>query len=196
MVMKPLNTEQFDPRAEVLSATLKLFSEKGFFRTSMQDISVEAGVSIGSIYYHFKNKEIIARALYDMLLDQMSAQTRCFLEKEDTFQESCRGLILHFFKVAEQEPQALKFLLYARHQEFMPEHPAICQARPFELLMEAAQKAITRGELRDVDPMVLITTIFGGPMRLMLMKIDGIMDAPIEDYFEASWECIWRGIAR
>lgn len=194
--MKPLKTEQHDPRAEVLAATLKLFSEKGFFKTSMQDISQEARVSIGSIYHHFKNKEIIAKALYDMLLEAMTLKTRDYLESEDSFQASCKALIRHFFEVAEKEPHALKFLLYARHQEFLPEQPAICQAKPFELLMEAAKKAIASGELRDVDPVILITATFGGPMRLMLMKVDGILDAPLEDCFDASWECIWRGIAR
>lgn len=194
--MKPLDVGQFDPRAEVLATTLKLFSEKGFFRTSMQDISREANVSIGSIYHHFKNKEILAKALYDMLLDAMTAKTLHFLETEDTFEASCKGLIRHFFEVAEKEPHALKFLLYARHQEFLPEQPAICQARPFELLLKAAQEAIASGELRDANPVVLITATFGGPMRLMLMKVDGVMDAPLESFFEDSWECIWRGISR
>ncbi len=194
--MKSLNIEHFDTRAEVLTATLKLFSSNGFFKTSMQDISIEANVSIGSIYHHFKNKEILAKALYDMLLNRMIKKTQYYLDKEESFQASCKGLIRHFFGVAEKEPQALKFLLYARHQEFLPEQPAICQARPFELLIEAAKKAIAGGELRDVDPVILITATFGGPMRLMLMKVDGIMDAPIDAYFDASWECIWRGISR
>ncbi len=194
--MKPLKAEQFDPRAEVLAATLRLFSEKGYFRTSMQDISVEAKVSIGSIYHHFQNKEVIARALYDMLLDNMTLKTAYFLEQEETFQAGCKGLIRYLFGVAEQEPHAVKFLLYARHQEYLPGQPAICQARPFELLLEAAKAAVARGELRDVDPVILITATFGGPMRLMLMKVDGVMAGPLEDFFETSWECIWRGIAR
>ena len=194
--MKAPNVEHLDPRTEVLNATLTLFSEKGFFKTSMQDISAESKVSIGSIYHYFDNKEVIARALYDMLLANMTAQTKYFLEKEETFQDSCKGLIRYLFEVAENKPQALKFLLYARHQEFLPDRPAICQAQPFELLLEAAKEAIARGELRNVDPIILITATFGGPMRLMLMKVDGVMDAPLESFFDASWECIWRGIAR
>ncbi len=194
--MQLLKAKKFDTRFEVLSATLKLFSEKGFFRTSMQDISAEASVSIGSIYHHFKNKEVIAKALYDMLLDSMTAQTQLCLDTEESFRASCKRLIRYFFEVAEQQPHALKFLLYARHQEFLPNHPAICQAKPFELLIVAAKEAIASGELRDVDPVIVVSSTFGGPMRLMLMKVDGVMDVPIEACFDASWECIWRGISR
>ncbi|MDA3833211.1 MAG: TetR/AcrR family transcriptional regulator [Spirochaetales bacterium] len=194
--MKPLNTEQFDPRVEVLKATLTLFSEKGYFRTSMQDISAEAKVSIGSIYHHFQNKEVIAQALYDMLLDRVTSNTTYYLAKEETFEAGCKGLIRHFFRATEHDPHAVKFLLYARHQEFLPDYPAICQARPFELLVEAAKKGIASGELRDIDPVILITAALGGAMRLMLRKVDGVMETPLDDYFEASWECTWRGISR
>ena len=56
-----------DPRQQVLDAVLTLFSERGYFATTVQDISSESGVSVGSIYHHFGDKEGIARSLYHML---------------------------------------------------------------------------------------------------------------------------------
>ena len=46
-----------------LRVALRLFSEKGFFNTSVQDIVAAAGVSVGFIYHNFSDKEGIARAL-------------------------------------------------------------------------------------------------------------------------------------
>ena len=43
----------------ILAASMKLFSEKGFDKTSMQEIVDESGVSKGSIFHHFKSKEEI-----------------------------------------------------------------------------------------------------------------------------------------
>jgi len=43
----------------ILSASMKLFSEKGFDKTSMQEIVDESGVSKGSIFHHFNSKEEI-----------------------------------------------------------------------------------------------------------------------------------------
>ena len=60
-----------DVESVIFETALKLFTEKGYFNTSVHDIQKEANVSIGSIYHYFKNKEAIARAIYSDLLIQM-----------------------------------------------------------------------------------------------------------------------------
>jgi AcrR family transcriptional regulator len=190
-----MKVEQYVPRQDILDATLRLFSAKGYFGTSMQDIRKESGVSIGAIYHYFKNKEEIACALYDSLLEQMSEKTDQYLCNEKTFEASCRALIKYFFAMAEEKPHALQFLLYARHREFLPNKMPICTAKPFELLLAAGQEAMAAGEVREMHPVVLVTTVFGGPFRLILLKIDGIMELPLTDFFDESWDCIWRAVA-
>lgn len=51
-------------RAQILEAALDLFSRQGYRGTSIRDISTAAGVSTGSVYHHFKDKE----ELFDTLL--------------------------------------------------------------------------------------------------------------------------------
>lgn len=43
----------------ILSTAAKLFTEKGFEKTSIQDILNELGMSKGAIYHHFRSKEEI-----------------------------------------------------------------------------------------------------------------------------------------
>ncbi len=43
-------------QAQVLAAAVRVFSEKGFDRATIQDVARQAGVSEGSIYNYFKNK--------------------------------------------------------------------------------------------------------------------------------------------
>lgn len=51
-------------RAEsILLAAARVFSAKGYAATSMREISQASGASLGSIYYHFRSKEEILRAL-------------------------------------------------------------------------------------------------------------------------------------
>ena len=49
----------------VITASLKLFKEKGFEKTSMQDIVDASDMSKGAIFYHFKSKEEIFIAAMD-----------------------------------------------------------------------------------------------------------------------------------
>ena len=47
----------------ILSTSMKLFHEKGFDKTSMQEIVDASGVSKGSIFHHFRSKEEILTAV-------------------------------------------------------------------------------------------------------------------------------------
>lgn len=52
------------PRIEtILAGAAAAFSANGFAATSMREIAQRTGASLGSIYYHFTNKEDILRAL-------------------------------------------------------------------------------------------------------------------------------------
>jgi AcrR family transcriptional regulator len=52
-------------RRGVLDAGLSLFSHQGFRATSVREIAEKAGVSTGSVYHHFSDKEAIFRELLD-----------------------------------------------------------------------------------------------------------------------------------
>ena len=54
-------------KAQILDAALKLFSEKGFEATTMQNIVDLSGMSKGAIYYHFRDKMEIYEGLYESL---------------------------------------------------------------------------------------------------------------------------------
>ena len=49
--------------AEILDAALKMFAEKGYAGARMEDIAARAGVTKGTIYLYFENKEAVFKAL-------------------------------------------------------------------------------------------------------------------------------------
>jgi len=49
--------------AEILDAALKVFAEKGFAGARMEDIAARAGVTKGTIYLYFENKEAVFKSL-------------------------------------------------------------------------------------------------------------------------------------
>lgn len=46
----------------IITISAKLFAEKGYDKTSMQDIADAVGMSKGGIFHHFNSKEEIGRA--------------------------------------------------------------------------------------------------------------------------------------
>jgi AcrR family transcriptional regulator len=54
-------------RERVLEAALTLFNEQGTGAVSTNHIAEAAGISPGNLYYHYRNKEEIIRALFERL---------------------------------------------------------------------------------------------------------------------------------
>ena len=44
-------------RAEIVRAAVKLFSERGYYSTTIQQIAREAGISVGLVYQYFRDKD-------------------------------------------------------------------------------------------------------------------------------------------
>ena len=60
----------------VLEAAGNIFAEKGFDAATTEEIAERAGVSIGSLYQYFPNKE----ALFEAIADQYLARSRRVFE--------------------------------------------------------------------------------------------------------------------
>jgi AcrR family transcriptional regulator len=59
-------------RGNIQAVALRLFSEQGYESTSMRQIAEELGFTKAALYYHFKSKEDIVRALMETMRDQIT----------------------------------------------------------------------------------------------------------------------------
>lgn len=184
-----------DPRQQVLDTVLRLFRERGYFATSIQDISRESGVSVGSIYHHFGDKEGIARALYHTLSEQMSNLIAWISARHGSVHDQCREIVKNLFEMTESAPLVMDFMLYAKHREFLPNEKPICSSRPFEQIRTIVSAGMESGEIRRMDVMVAATCLFGGPIRMIVARLDGILQAPLPSYLDEVWDCAWRSVA-
>jgi len=178
----------------ILDAALRLFTAKGYFNASVHDIRREADVSIGSIYHHFKNKEGVARALYERLVEQVNQVVEEAVARHATTHDRCREVMARFFELTEASPATMQYVLYNRYQEFMPDAQSIC-LRPFQIMRQAVDEGIAAGEIRSMDPVVAVAAIFGGALRIIGLRLDGILPIPVPEYLDEVWACAWRSVA-
>lgn len=80
-------------RLQILQTATRLFAEKGFADTSMNDIVAASGISKGGIYWHFKSKDEIIAAIYSQFFDAQVLFASQIVEQTGTVRERLLFLI-------------------------------------------------------------------------------------------------------
>ncbi|MBW2100456.1 MAG: TetR/AcrR family transcriptional regulator [Deltaproteobacteria bacterium] len=184
-----------DRKELILNIALDLFTQWGYFNTTVHDIQRASNVSIGSIYHHFKNKEGIAKALFDRLVAQMDTAIEGILRTHESTYRRSLAIITYLFELAKETPQSMQYILYARHREFMPDEKPICSSRPFEKIKAMVREGIEKGEIRPMDPTVASACLFGGAIRLIHLHLDRVLEKELPAYLEEVFESAWRSVA-
>src|SRR5215212_1823185 len=60
-------------KERIVGAAIRLFNERGTAAVSTNHIAEEAGISPGNLYYHFRNKEEIIRAIFGCMMGAWDA---------------------------------------------------------------------------------------------------------------------------
>src|SRR5260221_1321326 len=68
-----MRTAQRDKRTRLIETATKLAYGRGFRETSLADIAEAARVPVGNVYYYFKTKEQLAKAVVERLLEEFRA---------------------------------------------------------------------------------------------------------------------------
>lgn len=63
-------------RRALLDAAARLFTERGFARTSLDDVAADARVTKGAIYHHFASKQGLFEVLFDEVEQQENDRAR------------------------------------------------------------------------------------------------------------------------
>ncbi len=179
----------------IMDTALELFTGNGYFNTTVHHIQKAAGISIGSIYHHFKNKEAIAKAIYDALIDQMSQAILNIMQQHDSTKDRCRAVISYLFELTENEPRKMHYMLHANHKEFIPDQKPVCSSVPFEMIASMVPIGMTNGEIKPMDPIAASVCLFGPALRLIHLKLDGVIQRPLSEYFDEIWNAAWEGLA-
>lgn len=120
----------------ILDTAFRLFMEKGYEHTSIQDIiSQLGGLSKGAIYHHFKSKDDILMAVTDRMTAESNRMLAVIRDREDLngreklktiFKESiCRSVQDDIFTVApnfHNNPRLLFSLLHDTIDEAAPNY--------------------------------------------------------------------------
>jgi len=164
--LKSSEDKSFKGKDKLISVALEQFSDKGYVKASINDILNEAGISKGTFYYHFKNKEDLYLYLVGVLITE---KKRYFSQKvmvkayEDNDIFSLLLLLIKTgLEFARDNPHIYRF-----SERFMKEKGTSIYDMALskynfddnDLLNQLLKEAIERGELRRDIPENFIKSI-------------------------------------
>jgi AcrR family transcriptional regulator len=142
---------------EILDAALACFAERGFAASRMDDIAERAGVTKGTIYLYFENKDAVFKAL---VRESIGAQLATVLENVRAYEGPSRELLRLILTALGQfartsDRVVLPKILIAEAGNF-PELVRFYREeiidKGLSVMSGAIARGIERGEFRNVNP--------------------------------------------
>jgi AcrR family transcriptional regulator len=151
---------------EICAAALEVFAEKGFAAAKLDEIARRAGVSKGTLYLYFKDKEDLFRAVVkSAIAPNIEAVTSAISEIDAPFAEVVRMLLAAFAEREARLPIGAVAKMVVGESRNFPElarvwHDEVA-SRAIGAIAAFIERAQQRGEVRPGDPRLYAFSIMG-----------------------------------
>jgi AcrR family transcriptional regulator len=114
-IREPVQLRSISMKEKLVEAALELFCEKGYYKTTTNEIARRANVSIGSLYAYFKDKDTLFIEVLNKYHEKFSAAKSAVLENTDLMKAEnstwLRELILSLIRVHEETKELNRELI-------------------------------------------------------------------------------------
>ena len=140
-----------ETRERIVEAAIRLFTEKGFESTTVDEIATHADVAKGTFFNYFPRKEAVLDALGEQMVQAMGEVTRGLLAQPGTAPEKIHRFVTEITgrHVANRELSRV-FVQRMLSNFHDPIHSTAGRMR--ELLRSLIEQGQAAGEIRAVDP--------------------------------------------
>jgi len=162
-----------DRPQELLAAALQLFVERGFAATRLEDVAARAGVSKGTLYLYFENKESLFKSVVRANMLPLLAEAEAMVDGyAGSSADLLRELITGWWDTAARSGlNGISKLMVAESGNF-PElarfyHDEVI-VRSDAMIVRMLERGMARGEFRTVDAHTMKKVIVAPVVMLML----------------------------
>jgi AcrR family transcriptional regulator len=159
-----------DRPREICAAALELFAEKGFAAAKLDEIARRAGVSKGTLYLYFKDKEQLFRAVVrDAVVPNVDRLRAALIQTGLPFGDLVRMFLANFVEVANRVPVGAVAKMVISESRNFPELAKVWHdevvSKALGTMTALIEMAQARGEVRPGDARLHSFTLMG-PMLM------------------------------
>ncbi|GLR13750.1 TetR family transcriptional regulator [Chitinimonas prasina] len=161
--------------AEIIQAALTLFSDKGFAATRLDDVAKLAGVTKGTVYLYFENKEELFKAVVrETVVPALEFAETLVEEHQGAWSDLLWQLLSSWAERMEHATSSgISRLMIAEATNF----PELARfyvdevvVRSRRLFADVISRGIQSGEFREVDPMMAARAVTAPLVMIKVWK--------------------------
>ncbi len=195
-------------RHQIMVAAKKVFSIKGFTKTTMEDIAREAELSPGTLYLYFKNKDELYASLSVEILEHLyNKLKRVYIMESQSPQRRIDHLKQTLLEVYEFDPLILVNLFHLQSSDILKNlsAPMLSHIRDFsrktiDIISKIFEEGISGRVFIEKNPKDLSDVMWALFSGIVLWeeskRIINDQQEPTNPDFDTAFEIFSRGISR
>ncbi len=182
-------------KRKIFETSMKLFAEKGYDATSVEEITSVVGVAKGTLYYHFSSKEEIFNFLVDEGMKLLQNSITIKISQKDNSIDKLKSILLIQLKIMYKYEDFITIILSQMWGH--DSRNVQCQQYVFkylEIIEQIIKEGIERGEIINSDPETISAEIFSATCISMLYRIKKNKDININDLYKELENILFKGL--
>lgn len=183
-------------RGQIVAAATELFSEQGFYRTTIKDIARLAGISSGLVYQYVREKEDVLLLVLLEVVDSYAREIPAAIVGIDDPLERLVTAVRAYCRVVDKH-RAATVLAYRSTKSLSPKRRELIQQRETDTndiirrtLIDCMDRGIIRKANVDALTYQIVLTAHGWALKSWYFK----SRLSLEDYIRANLDTLLNGI--
>lgn len=192
-----MEMELSETKQRILSGALTCFIEHGVEATRIADIRRASGISVGSIYHHFGNKDAIVVALFLSGMRGHSEMQEQALAATSSAEEGVKTIVRCYIDWITDNPDWARFVFRYRslvENSGLAEQNEAHKRSHFRRLKEWFSPYVNEGYIRKLPIEVYHSLIIGPSQDFALRWLRGETRSALSDYREIYAEAAWLSV--
>lgn len=183
-------------KRRIFECSMKLFAEKGYDATSVEEITAISGIAKGTLYYHFEKKEDILNVLLEEGMNLLKNSIEIKTKECETYLDKIKAVILVQIKVIVKYENFINLIF---SQMWGKEEKNIkCRNFVFEyinILEDIVSKGIEAGEFYKGNVPAIASGIFGVTCSSLIYRMKVEKEVDIKQIYKGFIDTVERSIS-
>ena len=183
-------------KRKIFETSMKLFAQKGYEATSIEEITATVGVAKGTLYYHFSSKEEIFNFLVEEGIKLLKNSIEIKTSKLDNAIDKLKAIILIQIKVLIKYENIITIILsqiWGNESRNLACKKYVCEY--LNTIEKIIIDGIEKKQIIECNSTLLASSIFGVTCSSLIYKIKAQKDITIEDLYNEYVNILIKGLS-